>query len=68
LYDEMQATGPVLVGRRTAEQADHYKGNHHGVPIVVVSRRPARGPLVVVADHGTGTRRWRLSLAGSAER
>jgi len=30
----------VLVGRRTAEQAGHYQGNHHGVPIVVVSHRP----------------------------
>ena len=40
VYDEMQATGAVLVGRRTAEQAGHYNGNHHGVPIVVVSRRP----------------------------
>jgi dihydrofolate reductase len=39
-YDEMEATGAVLVGRRTAEQAGHYKGNHHGVPVVVVSRRP----------------------------
>ncbi len=36
----MEATGAVLVGRRTAEQADHYNGNHHGVPIVVVSQRP----------------------------
>ena len=40
MYDEMEATGAVLVGRRTAEQAGHYNGNHHGVPIVVVSRRP----------------------------
>ncbi len=40
VYDEMEATGAVLVGRRTAEQADHYNGNHHGVPIVVLSRRP----------------------------
>ena len=40
MYGEMEATGAVLVGRRTAEQADHYNGNHHGVPIVVVSRRP----------------------------
>jgi dihydrofolate reductase len=39
MYDEMEATGAVLVGRRTAEQAGHYNGNHHGVPIVVVSRR-----------------------------
>jgi dihydrofolate reductase len=40
MYDQMEATGAVLVGRRTAEQADHYNGNHHGVPIVVVSHRP----------------------------
>ena len=40
VYDDMEATGAVLVGRRTAEQADHYQGNHHGVPIVVVSHRP----------------------------
>jgi dihydrofolate reductase len=40
VYDEMEATGAVLVGRRTAEQVDHYKGNHHGVPIVVVSHQP----------------------------
>jgi len=40
VYGEMEATGAVLVGRRTAEQVDHYSGNHHGVPIVVVSHRP----------------------------
>ena len=40
MHDEMEATGAVLVGRRTAEQAGHYQGNHHGVPIVVVSHRP----------------------------
>ena len=40
MYDQMEATGAVLVGRRTAEQADHYNGNHLGVPIVVVSHRP----------------------------
>ena len=39
--DEMNATGAVLAGRRTAEQVDHYNGHHHGVPIVVVSHRPA---------------------------
>ena len=41
MYDQMEATGAVLVGRRTAEQAGHYDGHHHGVPVVVVSRRPA---------------------------
>lgn len=46
LMGEMEATGAVLVGRRTAEQVDHYKGHHHGVPIFVCSRsRP--GPSVV---------------------
>ena len=40
MHDEMEATGAVLAGRRTAEQAGHYQGNHHGVPVVVVSRRP----------------------------
>lgn len=37
--DEYNATGAVLSGRRTAEQANHWGGNHHGVPIFVVSHR-----------------------------
>src|SRR6266699_1751013 len=45
LMDEYKATGAVLVGRRTAEQIDHYGGDHHGVPIFVVSHRPP-GPSV----------------------
>jgi dihydrofolate reductase len=45
LFDEMYATGAVLAGRRTAEQVDHWKGNHHGVPIFVLSHRPP-GPSV----------------------
>jgi dihydrofolate reductase len=45
LVDEYDATGAVLVGRRTAEQVDHYHGDHHGVPIFVVSHRPP-GPAV----------------------
>ena len=36
--DQMNATGAVLVGRRTADQAGHYKGDHHGVPIFVPTR------------------------------
>jgi dihydrofolate reductase len=48
LNDEMIATGAVLSGRRTAEQVDHWKGNHHGVPIVVISHRP---PASSVADY-----------------
>jgi dihydrofolate reductase len=57
LYDEMVATGALLVGRRTAEQVDHYRCHHHGVPIVVVSHQPAPGsvadyPLVTYATDG----------------
>jgi dihydrofolate reductase len=47
LFDEIFATGAVVVGRRTAEQVDHWGGDHHGrgVPIFVPSHRPA-GPSV----------------------
>ena len=53
----MKATGAVLVGRRTAEQVDHYKGDHHGVPIFVLSHRPpppsvANYPLVTYVTDG----------------
>jgi dihydrofolate reductase len=46
----VNATGAVLVGRRTAEQVDHWGGDHHirGVPIFVLSHRPP-GPSV--ADY-----------------
>jgi hypothetical protein len=43
LVDEWNATGAVLVGRRTVEQVDHWGGDHHGVPIFVpVTGHPAR--------------------------
>lgn len=32
-------TGAVLSGRRTAEQASYWGGQHHGVPTFVLSRR-----------------------------
>ncbi len=44
--DEINATGAVLSGRNTVEQADHWGGDHHGgVPIFVPSHRPP-GPSV----------------------
>src|SRR3984893_6412526 len=46
LIDEFNATGAVLVGRRTVEQVDHWGGDHHGVPIFVPSHRPP-GPSVI---------------------
>ena len=55
--DEFRATGAVLTGRRTAEQADHWGGDHHGVPIFVVSHHPpdatvANYPLVTYVTDG----------------
>ncbi|HYH13100.1 MAG TPA: hypothetical protein VD789_12150, partial [Thermomicrobiales bacterium] len=57
LNEEYDATGAVLAGRRTAEQASHWGGNHHGVPIFVVSRRSpdpsvAAYPLVTYVSGG----------------
>jgi dihydrofolate reductase len=57
LIDEINATGAVLSGRRTAEQADHWSGDHHGVPIFVPSHRPpgpsvANYPLVTYVSDG----------------
>jgi dihydrofolate reductase len=55
--DEANATGAVLAGRRTVEQVDHWGGNHHGVPIFVVSHRPpdssvSKYPLVTYVTNG----------------
>jgi dihydrofolate reductase len=57
LLDELNATGAVVVGRRTAEQIDHWGGAHHGVPIFVPSHRPpgpsvANYPLVTYVRDG----------------
>src|SRR6266516_3340591 len=57
LIDEINATGAVLVGRRLAEFVDHWGGDHHGVPIFVVSHRPpgpsvANYPLVTYVNDG----------------
>ena len=57
LIDELNATGAVLVGRRTAEFIDHWGGDHHGVPIFVPSHRPpgpsaANYPMVTYVTDG----------------
>jgi dihydrofolate reductase/uncharacterized protein YndB with AHSA1/START domain len=63
IYDEFMATGAVVVGRRTFEIAGGWKGDHHGVPIFVLSRRePGRDaaawPLVsYVSDVATAMAR-----------
>jgi dihydrofolate reductase len=56
--DEINATGAVLSGRNTVEQADHWGGDHHdGVAIFVPSHRPpgpsvAQYPLVTYVAGG----------------
>ncbi len=56
--DEDKRTGAVLSGRNTAEQVDHWGGDHHdGVPIFVPSHRPpgpsvANYPLVTYVTDG----------------
>jgi dihydrofolate reductase len=55
--DEIKMTGAVLSGRNTVEQTDHWGGDHHDVPIFVVSHRPpgpsaATYPLVTYVHDG----------------
>jgi dihydrofolate reductase len=40
VYAELMATGAVVVGRRTFDIANGWGGDHHGVPILVLTRRP----------------------------
>lgn len=56
---EMAGAGAVLAGRRTAEQVDHWGGDHNGqgIPIFVVSHRlpgpsAANYPLVTYVTDG----------------
>ena len=58
LFDEvLTANGASVVGRRTAEQAEHWGGDMNGIPIFVVSHRPpdpsvANLPLVTYVTDG----------------
>jgi dihydrofolate reductase len=38
VFDESMATGAVVVGRKTFDYANHWGGDHHGVPIFVPTR------------------------------
>ena len=42
LWDEWNAPGAALAGRRTVEQVDHWGGDNHGAPIFVPGRRVPR--------------------------
>jgi dihydrofolate reductase len=44
IFDELIATGAVLVGRRTFDIAGRWNGDHHGVPIFVPTRGEPPAP------------------------
>jgi dihydrofolate reductase len=57
LFDEMNACGAILAGRRTVGQVDHWGGDRQGVRIFVPSHRPpgpsvAKYPLVTYVNDG----------------
>ncbi len=45
VYDEVLATGAVVVGRRTFDYAGRWSGDHHGVPIYVPTRGTPPEPV-----------------------
>ena len=71
VFDGLLATGAVVVGRRTSELAGGWGGDHHGVPIFVLTRHApdgdtARWPLVTyVADVATAMARAREAAGDS---
>ena len=72
LWDEWNATGAVLAGRRTVEQVDHWGGDNRGLPIFVPSHRPPRPsvanyPLVTYVSDGIASA-MRKAKAAAGER
>ena len=45
VFDEVMATGAVVVGRRTFDLAGRWNGDHHGVPIYVPTRGTPPEPV-----------------------
>ena len=66
LWDEWNATGAVLAGRRTVEQVDHWGGDHHGVPIFVPSS-PAARPVRRELSAGDIRDRWDRERDGTGK-
>ena len=57
MFDEMNAYGAIVAGRRTVEQVDHWGGDRNAVRIFVPSHRPpdasvAKYPLVTYVNDG----------------
>jgi dihydrofolate reductase len=70
VYDEVLATGAVVVGRRTFELAGGWNGDHHGVPIYVPTRgtppEPASDWVHYVTDGVESAMAQAKAAAGDA--
>jgi dihydrofolate reductase len=53
IFDELMATGAVLVGRRTFDIAGRWSGDHHGVPIFVPTRGQPPAPASDLVHYVT---------------
>jgi dihydrofolate reductase len=53
IFDELMATGAVLVGRRTFDHAGRWNGDHHGVPIFVPTRGAPPAPASDLVTYVT---------------
>src|SRR3954447_9791659 len=53
VFDELMATGAVVVGRRTFDLAGQWNGDHHGVPIFVPTRRTPPPPASELVHYVT---------------
>jgi dihydrofolate reductase len=72
VFDEVMATGAVVVGRRTFDLAGQWNGEHHGgVPIFVPTRgqppEPASSRVHYVTDGVEGAMRRAKEAAGEAD-
>jgi dihydrofolate reductase len=71
VFDELMATGAVVVGRRTFDHAGHWNGDHHGVPIFVPTRGEPQEPesdlVHYVTDGVESAMRQAKEAAGDAD-
>ena len=71
VFDELMATGAVVVGRKTFDYAGHWGGDHHGVPIFVPTRgtppEPASDWVHYVTDGVESAMREAKAAAGDAD-
>jgi dihydrofolate reductase len=70
VFDEVLATGAVVVGRRTFDLAGRWNGDHHGVPIYVPTRgtppEPASDLVHYVTDGVERAMEQAKAAAGDA--